>query len=53
MTEGKTETPLYDRLESAARAVKDDIRGCFKATPEYRDYLAAMLKEAAQELRKR
>jgi hypothetical protein len=35
-------------FSAAAGAVRDDIRGCFKIRPDYRDYLADMLFEAAQ-----
>lgn len=40
--------PLHERLRIAAQAVRDDIRGLFKRTPEYKQYLADLLDEAAR-----
>lgn len=38
------------RLRDAAKAIADDIRGAYKGLPQYRDYLVALLKEAATEI---
>lgn len=45
------EEPVEDQLESAAAAIRDDIRGAFKKLPQYRDYLAALVMKAASEIR--
>jgi hypothetical protein len=43
--------PLHRELDIAANAIKDDIRGVFKACPIYGDYLAKLLRDAAAALR--
>ena len=43
---------VEDRLRNAAQAVKDDIRGVFRAAaPEYKDYLVELLIDAANEIK--
>lgn len=41
---------LNERLHCAAKAIRDDIRGVFRASPDYRDYLANLMTEAATAL---
>jgi hypothetical protein len=45
------EQDMEDRLLSAAKAIKDDIRSLFVNHPEYRDYLNGLLRDAAEEIR--
>lgn len=42
---------IEERLRDSAQAAKDDIRGIFRhGPPEYRDYLVALMIEAAEEI---
>ena len=42
--------PIEERLENAAKAIKDDIRGLFKSHPNYRNYLYELMIDAIKEI---
>lgn len=45
------EQTMEDRLLSAAKGIKDDIRSLFANHPEYRDYLNNLLRDAVDEIK--